>query len=334
MAKRVKVAEANAHVPGYVPPPVSTYGGHIPLCTTSRIAPTFVRITTAQVVQQQLVVQGFRTVASKAQHRKVTGVPSQHVAGNAKLGCTEVTVIRFGGFEDKEREQVFIKCHPSAFVEAAQRRLNMVSKFPPITLKGCWSATSQTTGNFVYMLSGQHSPVALDHIRDCLCEPFLGKTTLVPAAGWTWAQLCKVPNQGEDSTTYSPAQLLASLSANSCFKGALFPVPPGWFGNPVNFKRPYSDVSFAHIEGNKAITKRATLEGVCMFGRQVQFVHCGDRPSVMQCSRCHSLEHFTSKCPKPKDALVCAHCRGPHLLRDHDFQCGGVHPSLANAPAQ
>ena len=43
---KAKVAEANAHVPGYVPPLVSTYGGHIPLCTTSWIAPTFVRITT------------------------------------------------------------------------------------------------------------------------------------------------------------------------------------------------------------------------------------------------------------------------------------------------
>ena len=178
------------------------------------------------------------------------------------------------------------------------------------------------------MISGDVAPEMLDSLCDCLCEPFPGRSTIVPVSGWTWAQLHMVPNVDADGVIYDTTQLLHALTANPCFKGVLLPVPPGWLGNPSNFKNPWADVSFAYVEKDKAITQRASCEGVCMFGRQVQFVHCGAAPSLKQCSRCHSLSHFARQCKLPEGAVRCARCGGDHETKAHDFNCAGPHRTL------
>lgn len=65
-----------------------------------------------------------------------------------------------------------------------------------------------------------------------------------------------------------------------------------------------------------------------MFGRQVQFVHCGAAPSLKQCSRCHSLSHFARQCKLPEGAVRCARCGGDHETKTHDFNCAGPHRTL------
>ena len=249
--------------------------------------------------------------------------------GNALLqtGTTEVTVIRFGGLENRDEESSLLRQHLSSFVEAAQRALNRLSKHaPPTILKGRWSSTSDKTGNFVYTLSGTYPPDIIDSIKAPLCSPFKGPSTLVPANGWTWAQLHQVPNKDEEmSVTYNADDLMRALTANPCFQSVFIPVPPSWIGNPENFSSPMASVSFAYVEQDKAITQRATLEGVCMFGRQVQFVHCGDKAIIVQCSRCHSMEHFAQKCPVPEGEVRCPKCNGNHTLKDHDYECPGNH---------
>ena len=309
--------KANAKIPGAVTPPAKP---------ASRIAPTFVQVTTAQMLKQQDAAKGFRVAASKAQHRKESGMPRR---GNAtsQAGTTDVTVIRFGGLENREEESSLLRQHPSSFVEAAQRALNRLSKHsPPTILKGRWSSTSEKTGNFVYTLSGTYPPEIIDSIKAPLCSPFKGPSTLVPANGWTWAQLRQVPNKDEEmSVTYNADDLMRALTANPCFQSVFIPVPPSWIGNPENFSSPTASVSFAYVEQDKAITQRATLEGVCMFGRQVQFVHCGDKAIIVQCSRCHSMEHFAWKCPVPEGEVRCPKCNGNHTMKDHDYECPGRH---------
>ena len=311
------VAKANAKVPGAAPPPAKT---------PSRIAPTFVQVTTAQMLRKQDSAKGFRVAASKAQNRKESGMPRR---GNAtsQTGTTDVTVIRFGGLENREEEESLLRQHPSSFVEAAQRALNRLSKHaPPTILKGRWSSTSDRTGNFVYTLSGTYPPDIIESIKAPLCSPFKGPSTLVPANGWTWAQLRQVPNKDEESAvTYNSDDLMRSLIANPCFQSVFIPVPPSWIGNPENFSSPMASVSFAYVEQDKAITQRATLEGVCMFGRQVQFVHCGDKAIIVQCSRCHSMEHFARKCPVPEGEVRCPKCAGNHTMKEHDYECPGKH---------
>ena len=320
--KRAAAAQANATVPGHVQ--ADPNNATIPL--TSRIAPTWVRTTTASMVQKQQANQGFRTVAAKVQNRSTSGIPKQ--GSHITPGVTEVTVIRFGGAADTAEEAKFRQRHPSVIVEAAQRGLNTRTKFPPTLLKGRWSTSATKTGNFVYTISGDVAPEMLDSLRDCLCEPFPGRSTIVPVSGWTWAQLRMVPNADANGVIYDTTQLLHALTANPCFKGVLLPVPPGWLGNPSNFKNPWADVSFAYVEKDKAVTQRASREGVCMFGRQVQFIHCGAAPSLKQCSRCHSLSHFARQCKLPEGAVRCARCGGDHDTKTHDFNCAGPHRTL------
>ena len=235
------VAKANAKVPGAVP---------IPTKPASRIAPTFVQVTTAQMLRKQDSAKGFRVVVSKAQNRKESGMPRR---GNAtsQAGTTDVTVIRFGGLENREEEESLLRQHPSSFVEAAQRTLNRLSKHsPPTILKGRWSSTSDRTGNFVYTLSGTYLPDIIESIKAPLCSPFKGPSTLVPANGWTWAQLCQVPNKDEESAvTYNSDDLMRALTANPCFQSVFIPVPPSWIGNPENFSSPTASVSFAYCKG-------------------------------------------------------------------------------------
>ena len=278
------------------------------------------------MLKQQDAAKGFRVAASKAQHRRESGMPRR---GNAtsQAGMTDVTVIRFGGLENRDEESSLLRQHPSSFVEAAQRALNRLSKHaPPTILKGRWSSTSDRTGNFIYTLSGTYPPDIIESIKAPLCSPFKGPSTLVPANGWTWAQLRQVPNKDEESAvTYNSDDLMRSLIANPCFQSVFIPVPPSWIGNPENFSSPTASVSFAYVEQDKAITQRATLEGVCMFGRQVQFVHCGDKAIIVQCSYCHSMEHFARNCPVPEGEVRCPKCFGNHTLKEHDYECPGNH---------
>ena len=316
------VTSAKPPPPNIIPPlPTQTPRGQ-----AGQIAPTFVQVTIAQMLKQQDSVKGFRVVASKAQNRKESGMPQR---GNAisQAGTMEVTVIHFGGLENRDEEASLLRQHPSSFVEAAQRALNRLSKHaPPTILKGRWSSTSDRTGNFVYTLLGTYPPDIIDNIKAPLCSPFKGPSTLVLANSWTWAQLRQVPNKDEDSAvTYNVDDLMRALTANPCFQSIFIPVPPSWIGNLENFSTPTASVSFAYVEQDKAITQRATLEGVCMFGHQVQFVHCRDKAIIVQCSCCHSMEHFAKKCPVPTGEVHCPKCNGNHELKEHDYECPGNH---------
>jgi hypothetical protein len=64
-----------------------------------------------------------------------------------------------------------------------------------------------------------------------------------------------------------------------------------------------------------------------MFGRQVAFIHCGDSPTLVQCSRCHMLGHYaTSTCCKaPVNSIKCYRCGAAHDGRKHDYECTKNH---------
>ena len=224
-----------------------------------------------------------------------------------------------------EVECAFRRRNPVSIVEAAQQALNTHSKFPPTILKGRWSTKVEKNGNFIYTIAGDISPSMLPSLRPC-CEPFPGNAVLVPASGWTWAQLHRVPI-GDHATgmIYDNNALFAALVANPCFKDVPLPIPPGWLGNPANFTHDTASISFAYVEKDKATIKHAMPEGVCMFGHQVQFIHCGDAPTVKQCSHCHLLSHFAGQCKLPEGQVKCAHCGGNHEMKDHDYSCACPH---------
>ena len=184
--KRAAREQANSQVPGYAPPAVKPTGsnGTIPL---SRIAPSWLRTTTAASTDQHQRNQGFHTVVAKVQNHGPSG--SAKRSASPPSGVTEVTVIRNGGISNKEEELAFRRRNPASIVEAAQRALNARSKFPPTILKGRWSLKVEKNGNFIYTIAGDISPSTLPILSPFLCEPFPGDPVLVPASGWTWAQL-------------------------------------------------------------------------------------------------------------------------------------------------
>ena len=293
--KRAAKELANSLVPGYAPP-VPDSNGTVPL---SRIAPSWLCTTTAASTVQHQRNQGFRTVAAKVQNRSPSG--SAKRSASPPSGVIEITVVRKGGISDLAAEHAFCRRNPSSIVEAAQRALNARLKFPPTILKGRWSMKVEKNGNFIYTIAGDLSPSALPILSPFLCEPFPGDAVLVPASGWTWAQLHCVPiGDNTLGMIYDNDALYNALVANPCFKDVPLPVSPGWLGNLANFTNDIASISFAYVEKDKAITRRAMREGVCMFGHQVQFIHCGDAPTVKQCSRCHSLSHFSGQCKLPE----------------------------------
>jgi hypothetical protein len=256
----------------------------------------------------------------------------------APLGFTEIVVTRNGGLDDTEAEEAFWRKAPIDIVQAAQRALNKASRNPPLILRGRWMENVDRTGNFVYRLAGDIPIPTILACKDQFCEPFpAGGVWVVPTKGWTWVQLRGVDvSYTEDDVdyVYEGDQLLAAFAANPCFQGADIMVPPHYQGNPANFKQRTATVIAAISDPDNTHCQRASSEGVCMFGRQVKFVRAGDSASLIQCSRCHLVGHYSSspKCRLPPGENKCFRCGGAHHSDNHDFECTGPHAVTVGWP--
>jgi hypothetical protein len=321
------VLQQRCNIPGATGPDDS----HIAITNNnSRIKPLFANIITREAVAQQQNIKTSAAQARLAQGRKLSGnqgackAPSD---GN----MMEVTVIRFGGLDNKEEECKFRACNPVKIIQSVQRNLSRQAKNPPAVLSGRWSTTANTTGNFVYTIAGIIPPCDLMTLKPYLCRPFKGHTELVPTKGWTWIQLQQVPTEDLDGCIWGPNDLLNQFIANPCFQDALICIAPHWQGNPLNNDKERSTVLAAIIDKDNAICQNALTHGVRMFGAQVKFLQCGDNPMLLQCSRCHLLGHYvsSSKCKMPRNAIKCYRCGGTHDRRDHDYECSAkTHKTL------
>jgi hypothetical protein len=308
-------------LPAAVTARVEDDDGHIPL-RSSRVRPMFASIVTQKAMDQH-------------QSATITGNQACAVQGRSKSGkvkvtqtddesVTHTTVIRHGGLPDAEAERV-LHAKPTHFlVQAAQRALDRLSRFPPRILHGNWSTNYDQTHNFSYVLAGIISPHDLLSFKKQLCEPFLGShMDLIPVRSWSWAQLRNIPTVNEEGFVWSAEDLFHTFTANPCFSDALICTPPHWQGNPVFSGKAASTVLVAYIDEGHFISQRASKEGVYMFGRQVKFIHCGDSPTLIQCSQCHMLGHYVTseRCKAPLNSIRCSQCGGPHDGRKHDYEC-------------
>jgi hypothetical protein len=288
----------------------------------SRIKPMFANILTREAVAQQQNIKTSAAYARQVQGRKPSG--SQGPRRTPTDGnMTEVTVIRFGGLENTEEEHKFRAHNPVEIIQSVQRDLARQAKNPPAVLSGRWSTTVNTTGNFVYTITGIIPPKDLMSLKPYLCRPFKGRTELVPTKGWTWIQLRLVPTEDLDGCVWGLDDLIKQFIANPCFQNALICIAPHWQGNLLNNNKEKSTVLAAIIDEDNSICQNALTHGVRMFGAQVKFLRCGDNPTLLQCSRCHLLGHYTSsaKCKLPKGTIKCYRCGGKHDRRDHDYEC-------------
>jgi hypothetical protein len=117
--------------------------------------------------------------------------------------------------------------------------------------------------------------------------------------------------------------LAAELGSNPMFARTLMPVPPYFQVNPERIRSATGTVIFAFIDEGDALTTQASREGVCMYGTRVKYVHCGDKPNLIQCGRCHELGHHKNakSCKVPRTAVRCICCGRHHATTDHDSIC-------------
>jgi hypothetical protein len=327
--QRSSVPGATGPTPTPLPAPhaarIDDDDGHITL-RTSRVRPMFASIVTQKVMNQHQSATITGNQARAIQGRSKTGRATD--AAPADESVTHATVIRHGGLPDAEAERV-LHAKPAHFlVQAAQRALDRLSRSPPCILHGSWSQNYDQTRNFSYVLSGLIPARDLMKYKKQLCEPFLGSPTdLVPARGWSWAQLRSVPMVDEDGFVWSAEDLFHTFVANPCFSEALICAPPHWQGNPVLLGKNASTVFVAYIDNGNIISQRTAKEGVYMFGWQVSFIHCSDSPTLVQCSRCHMLGHYATSicCKAPVNTIKCFRCSAAHDGRKHDYKCTKPH---------
>jgi hypothetical protein len=159
------VLQQRRNIPGATGPDDS----HIPITNNnSRIKPLFANIITREAVAQQQNIKTSAAQARLAQGRKPSGNQGTRKAPSAG-NMTEVTVIQFGGLDDKEEEHKFRARNPVKIIQSVQRDLARQAKNPPAVLSGRWSTTADTTGNFVYTIAGIIPPRDLMTLKSYLC---------------------------------------------------------------------------------------------------------------------------------------------------------------------
>ncbi|KAN0141436.1 hypothetical protein V8E53_000681 [Lactarius tabidus] len=241
------------------------------LGTTSR--GTRRRHNTAQANMQQEAVACQQNVQqSAAQARAVHGRQRSRKQGTAKPtdgNLTKVTVICFGGLDNEEEERKFRARNPVEIIQSVQCNLARQAKNPPAVLSGRWSTTANTTGNFVYTITGIIPPRDLMSMKPYLCRPFKGQTELVPTKGWTWIQLRQVPTEDLEGCVWGAEDLLSQFIANPCFQDALICIVPHWQGNLLNNEKEQSTVLVAIIDEDNSIFQNALTHGIRMFRAQM-----------------------------------------------------------------
>jgi hypothetical protein len=231
---------------------------------------------------------------------------------------TDVTIIRFGGLDDNALESALTKRHPSDLVRDLQRRFAAAVAKPPKILNGRWAVTE---GNFVLTFAGELAATVIFSYRHIVRSLFGEFVELCPVRGFTWAQLRGVSTVNEHGVVRE--DLAAELGSNPMFERTLMPVPPYFQVNPERIRSGTGTVIFAFIDDGDALTTRASREGVCMYGTRVKYVHCGDKPNLIQCGRCHELGHHknANACKVPRTAVRCVRCGRHHDSAHHDSIC-------------
>jgi hypothetical protein len=275
-------------------------------------------LTKAAMLHQQ----GAQTLArhtQAVQGRTPAGRPRRdNQARPVAPNTTEVTIIWFGGVDDDAMEDAIFSRSAVDLVRDLQRRFAAAVAKPPKILSGRWAVTK---GNFVLTFAGELSASLVFSYRHIVWSLFGEFVELCPVRGFTWAQLCGVSTMNENGVIRE--DLAAELGSNPLFACTLMPVPPYFQVNPERIRSGTGTVIFAFIDDGGALTTQASREGVCMYGTRVKYIHCGDKPNLIQCGRCHELGHHKNArlCKVPKTAVRCVRCGRHHATADHDSIC-------------
>ncbi|KAH9030365.1 hypothetical protein EDB85DRAFT_1891660 [Lactarius pseudohatsudake] len=288
---------------------------------------------TAKGVQQWERANGKARIAAAAQGRTPNGnLRRSPQRPTPDVSRTEVTVARGKGLADPEKEKGLRTTAPQSIVMSVRTKLERQVKEPLIILGGRWSSNPNSS-NFIWVLAGQVSDDRILSFEKWLCEPFAG-SVLIPNEGWTWAQVRGVPTTDPHGVIWEEHQLLSELRNNELFKNALLPQAPRWQNGPGKIKTETATVMIAYCDKTGELSTLITRDRIYMFGQITKVVVAGDRPTIIQCGRCHEIGHNASApiCRVPKTAYRCFICGGGHDGRDHSYHCKGQHRIASRLP--
>ncbi|KAH9019549.1 hypothetical protein EDB85DRAFT_1896590 [Lactarius pseudohatsudake] len=242
-----------------------------------------------------------------------------------------------GGFLDNRREADLRGRHPQTIVMEVRTLLEKSTRNPVKVLGGRWSSNYQKTGNFIFVLAGDVPVEVLSSFEKWLCAPFPGGT-LVPTKGWTWAQMRGVPTSDGTGRIWEMDELLKEACSNLVLGNAFICSAPRWQIEPVKIHSETATVLIAYADPKGEVTRQALTEGIWMFGSQVKFVRAGNKPTLIQCGRCHELGHNRSSrllagtCDCRLKCILCG--KAGHNARSRDCSKHGdfAPPHLARNP--
>ncbi|KAH9008510.1 hypothetical protein EDB85DRAFT_1904183 [Lactarius pseudohatsudake] len=291
-----------------------------------RVNPSFAVVTQANMAQNGQS-RNTNAQAASAQGRTPAGKPrASSVAVNAKPSITNVVVLRDGGFTDETDERALRARPPGSIVREVQANMHRHLRMPLKILKGWWAQSVNLMGNFVYTLVGNLPFSYISSFQKYLCNPFPG-SQLITTKGWKWAHLRNVLLMNDKFEIWDPSALEEQVRLNPMFAKATFSCAPHWLTDPHKLIGVAETVLFAYEDLDGSITRAALDHGVAMFGAPVQFLLSGDKPTLVQCGRCHQVGHRDGStfCTVPLTELRFVRCGKNHDSRDHNFECLNPH---------
>jgi len=212
----------------------------------------------------------------------------------------------------------------ASYVRAIQKHVKDAGTKQAKLIGGRW--TSQTSRNFVLTFNG--NPSLDDVLR--LCTTFacvLGPHySIVPSRGYTRVVLNSVPTMRESlgAPLPSAAALRTELARNSGLKDLILLGEPYWLTARQPNAR-HGSISFAFLDPNGLRLKDIMRNPPFLFGNRTTRPRKYEaRPLISQCVRCWALGHDVSRCPRPKDTVVCPICAGAHAKDEHHKKCQAV----------
>ena len=311
------------------PPPIPPRPDPTPAEAAQKSGKTAATINPATTQQPWIKTQP-RYAAAAAKPTPPTNTKSRNRKNSPSVNTaptTKVTVIRKGGVTNEVEEQA-IRARPiGETIMSLRTAIESLSASAPQLLSGHWTASANTTGNFLLAFNGN---IPFDKITPYtkIIRSVLSCRDLAPAEGWTWVQLREVPTSDANGHRYDNDDLNEEVRHNPPLATALFGMAPHWQQNPTNILRvPFGTVLIPIVDTTDTVIKTAAQQGVFMFGKPVKFVVTGDSLRLIQCGLCHLLGHPTRSplCKLHPAAAKCYRCGGNHHSDHHDYECKGAH---------
>ena len=212
----------------------------------------------------------------------------------------------------------------ASYVRAIQKHVKDAGSKQAELIGGCW--TSQTSRNFVLTFNGDPSLDDVLRLRSTFARVLGPHYSIVPSRGYTRVVLNSVPTMRKTlgAPLPSAAELRNELARNVGLKDLILLGEPYWLTARHPNAR-HGSISVAFLDPDGTRLKDILRNPPFLFSNRTTCPRKYEaRPLISQCDRCWMLSHESSRCPRPKDVVVCPICAGAHAKNEHHKKCQAV----------